>query len=215
MTRRDTLRPMHLYIATTNPGKLRDFAAATAPGFTIEPLPNLANLPAPPEDAPTFHANAIAKALFYSQAAPGLTVLADDSGLEVDALHGAPGVRSARFAQDYSKVSNFTPRQSMPTDARNLLCLLDALASTRDGSRSARYRSVLAVARDGNLLATAEGTVEGEILAVPRGNLGFGYDPVFLLRDLGLTMAELPTAEKLAFSHRGRALRDLLTKLLA
>ena len=207
---------MHLHIATSNPGKLRDFAAAATPGFRIEPLPHLATIPAPPEDAPTFAENAISKALYYSRQAPGLIVLADDSGLEVDALNGAPGVRSARFAQDYSensKSSGFTPRPSMPTDARNLLCLLDALGSTRDGSRTARYRSVLAAAQDGQLLATGEGTVEGEILAVPRGNSGFGYDPVFLLPDLGLTMAELPTAQKLAFSHRGQALQSLLAKL--
>ncbi len=200
---------MHLHIATSNPGKLRDFAAATTPGVTLDPLPGLAHIPAPPEVALTFAENAISKAIFYSQQAPGHIVLADDSGLEVDALGGAPGVHSARFAQD----RQFTTRQSMPTDARNLLCLLDALGSTRDGSRTARYRCVLAAAQDGHLLATGEGVVEGEILAVPRGNSGFGYDPVFLLPDLGLTMAELPAAEKLAFSHRGQALRALLTTL--
>ena len=117
-----------LYIATTNPGKLRDFAAA-ATTFLIEPLPNLATIPPPPEDALTFAENAIAKAIYYSRAAPGLTVLADDSGLEVDALQGAPGVRSARFADD----RHYITRRPLPPDQRNNLCLLDALASTRDG----------------------------------------------------------------------------------
>lgn len=202
---------MHLLIATTNPGKLRDFAAATTPGITLDPLPNLADLPTPEETGTTFAENAIAKALAYSLHAPGQIVLADDSGLEVDALHGAPGVRSARFADD----RNFTSRRPLPTDQRNNLCLLDALASTREADRSARYRCVLAAARDGHLLATGVGAVEGEILPFGRGNSGFGYDPLFLLPDLGQTMAELPTAEKLQFSHRGRALQDLLTKLHA
>ena len=198
-----------LYIATTNPGKLRDFATAATGRLVIEPLPNLAAIPPPPEDAPTFAENAIAKAICYSRAAPNLTVLADDSGLEVDALHGAPGVRSVRFADD----RHYITRRPLPPDQRNNLCLLDALASTRDGHRQARYRCVLAAARDGQLLATGEGAVEGEILAIPRGNAGFGYDPLFLLPDEGLTMAELTPADKLAISHRGRALRALLAHL--
>lgn len=202
---------MLLYIATSNPGKLRDFAAAATPGFELAPLPGLADIPAPPEDDPTFTGNAVAKAVAYSLHAPGLIVLADDSGLEVDALHGAPGVRSARYADD----RGFVSRRSMATDARNILCLLDDLGSTREADRTARYRCALAAARDGAVLATAEGTVEGEILAVPRGNGGFGYDPLFLLPDEGLTMAELPIADKLEFSHRGRALGALLPKLSA
>ena len=190
---------MLLYATTSNPGKLRDFAAHT----DIQPLPNLATIPPPPEDAPTFAENARAKAIYYSQQSPGLPVLADDSGLEVDALHDAPGVRSARFADE----RNYITRRPLPTDQRNNLCLLDALATTRDGDRQARYRCALAVARDGQILAEADGTVDGEILAIPRGNAGFGYDPLFLLPDLGVTMAELNPTEKLALSHRGRALK--------
>ena len=202
---------MLLHIATSNPGKLRDFAAAVTPGFEIAPLPGLSDIPAPAEDDPTFVGNAVAKAIAYSLHAPGLTVLADDSGIEVDALNGAPGVRSARYADD----RGFVSRRSMATDARNILCLLDDLGSTREADRTARYRCALAAARDGIVVATSEGTVEGEILAVPRGNGGFGYDPLFLLPEEGLTMAELDMSDRLEFSHRGRALQALLPKLSA
>ncbi len=198
-----------LYVATTNPGKLRDFASALTPGITLLPLPGLASMPEAPEDEPTFLGNATSKALFYSALSPGLTVLADDSGLEVDALSGAPGVRSARYADD----QNYTTRRPLPPDQRNNLCLLDALASTRESDRTARYRCVLALVRDGELLATASGSVEGEILAVPRGNGGFGYDPLFLLPDEGRTMAELAPEERHDFTHRGRALAALLQSL--
>ncbi len=202
---------MHLYLATTNPGKLRDFAHALTPGHTLTPLPGLDTLPAPAEDAETFEGNAHIKAIAYSLAAPGLLVLADDSGLEVDALSGAPGVRSARYADD----KLFTTNRPLPADQRNNLCLLDALSSTRESDRTARYRCVLALARDGEILTTASGTVEGEILAVPRGTGGFGYDPLFLLPDEGLTMAEIPAEERQHFSHRGRALARLLEHLPA
>ncbi len=201
---------MLLYAATSNPGKLRDFTAhAPSAAIEIQPLPNLATIPPPPEDAPTFAENARSKAIYYSQHSPGLLVLADDSGLEIDALHGAPGIRSARFADD----RNYTTRRPLPTDQRNNLCVLDALATTRDDDRQARFRCALALARDGVILAEADGTVEGEILAIPRGNAGFGYDPLFLLPDLGVTMAELNPTEKLALSHRGRALKALLANL--
>ena len=196
---------MLLYAATSNPGKLRDFAAHA----DIQPLPGLADIPPPPEDAPTFAENARAKAIFYSLQSPGLPVLADDSGLEIDALHGAPGVRSARFADD----RNYVTRRPLPIDQRNNLCVLDALATTRDDDRQARYRCALALAQDGRILAEAEGAVDGEILAIPRGSGGFGYDPLFLLPDLGVTMAELNSEEKLTLSHRGRALKALLAKL--
>ena len=204
---------MLLYFATTNPGKLRDFAAAAGEddGFTFEPLPGLAGVSAPPEDEPTFTGNAIAKAVSYSLHAPGSVVLADDSGIEVDALGGAPGVRSARFADD----RQFRSRAGLSPDQRNNLCLLDALASTREEQRTARYRCVIAAAQDGHLIATGEGAVEGEILAVPRGNGGFGYDPIFLLPEEGLSMGEMAPGERLRLSHRGLALRDLLPKLAA
>ena len=205
---------MHLSLASTNLGKLRDFTSAATPEFTLAPLQNLAELPVPPEDELTFAANARSKAIAYSLHAPGELVLADDSGLEVDALDGAPGVRSARFADDRGLTTNRPlPHSPSYIDQRNNLSLLDALGSTREGDRSARYRCALALARDGQIVATSEGAVEGEILAVPRGNGGFGYDPIFLLPDEGLTMAELPMAARLEHSHRGRALRALLAKL--
>ena len=199
---------MHLFVATTNPGKLRDFAhaAASFQNVAIVPLANLDSIPSPEENADTFAGNANLKALAYSREAPGQLILADDSGLEVDALHGAPGVRSARFADD----RNFTTNRPLPTDQRNNLCLLDALASTREEDRTARYRCVLALARDGVILAIADGAVEGEILAIPRGTGGFGYDPLFLLPDEGLTMAEIDQETRLRVSHRGKALANLL-----
>ncbi len=207
---------MTIYVATTNPGKLRDFATATqsaADRITILPLPGLKEIPPPAEDQPTFEGNAILKALAYSLHTPGQIVLADDSGLEVDALQGAPGVRSARYAEDSNFLSS-SPAE-IDTDALNNLCLLQALAETPLAARRARYRCVLAAARDGNLIATASGTVEGEILAAPQGHNGFGYDPLFFLPDHGLTMAQLDLTTKLSLSHRGRALQALLPQIEA
>ena len=195
---------MTLYIATSNPGKLRDFSIAAGEDAGIAPLPGLASIPPPPEDEPTFEGNARAKAAFYSLRAPGEIVVADDSGLEVDLLHGAPGVRSARYADDLA-----FPGEG-DTDARNNACLLQELARASLGPRTARYRCVLAAAREGQIVATAHGTVEGEILTQPRGTGGFGYDPLFLLPSLGQTMSEVDAATRLALSHRGQALRKLL-----
>jgi XTP/dITP diphosphohydrolase len=200
---------MILYIATTNPGKLRDFAAATPQDIALTPLPGLREIPPPSEDEPTFEANARTKAIYYSNFALGEVVIADDSGLEVDALQGAPGVRSARYAED----RHFPASPSSTPDERNNLCLLVALESTRDGQRQARYRCVLAAARDGKVLATGSGDVEGEILRAPRGTEGFGYDPLFYLSERGKTMAELDAQTKLSFSHRGRAFKALLDSL--
>ena len=198
---------MTFYIATTNPGKLRDFAAAANHSITVEPLPGLKEIPAPPEDEPTFEGNAHAKAIYYSRLAPGKIVLADDSGLEVDALDGAPGVRSARYAED----QGYAGPPSATIDERNNLCLLDALRNVPADDRHARYLCVLAAARDGRIITTAHGTVEGEILNAARGTLGFGYDPLFYLSEQNKTMAELDAHTKLAFSHRGRALAALIS----
>ena len=198
--------PLTLYTATTNPGKLRDFSiAATDSGILIQPLPNLHAIPAPEEDQPTFAGNARLKAEYYSRHTSGY-VLADDSGLEVVALHGEPGVRSARYAQD----ANFTAAASS-TDERNNLYLLDRMNGI--AQRSARYRCVLALARAGKTLFTADGRVEGEILTTPRGHGGFGYDPLFFLPELGATMAEISVEQKHTLSHRGRAFRALLLQL--
>lgn len=197
-----------LYVATSNPGKLRDFAAAAeADGIAIEPLPRSKEIPAPPEDEPTFAGNAHTKAIYYSQFLPGEMVLADDSGLEVEALNGEPGVRSARYAED----AGFVTSKTTNTDERNNLYLLSQLA--RAANRQGRYRCVLVAARDGAAVITAEGSVDGEILTAPRGEGGFGYDPLFYLSQLGKTMAEVDLATKHQLSHRGRALRDLLSQL--
>src|SRR5277367_4155174 len=183
---------MHLYVATTNPGKLRDFAAAATHDITLAPLPNLNQIPAPPEDEPTFEGNARHKAIYYSHHAPGQIVIADDSGLEVDALHGAPGVRSARYADDQlAKKDQHFPAAATTTDERNNLCLLQALSKISDQRPTARYHCVLAAARNGHILAIGDGTIEGQILRSPRGIHGFGYDPLFYLPNQHKTMAEL------------------------
>jgi XTP/dITP diphosphohydrolase len=208
-----------LYIATSNPGKLRDFAVADTLHIPIAPLPNLASITPPAEDEPTFEGNAIEKARYYSNHAPGVIVIADDSGLEVDALQGRPGVRSARFADDHNfhpiePVSEqlFSP-QIFSTDQRNNLYLLSLLTAVPLTERSARYHCVLAAARNGQVLAIGHGAVEGEILTTPRGTHGFGYDPLFYLPNENKTMAELDIKTKLAFSHRGRAFAALLNAL--
>lgn len=200
---------MTLYVATTNPGKLRDFAAAADHSVTIIPLPGLNEIPAPLEDQPTFEGNARLKAVYYSRHAQGQIVLADDSGLEVDALHGAPGVRSARYADD----QHFAGPADASVDERNNLCLITALQGTSDDRRQARYHCVLAAARDGEIVAIGHGTVDGQILRAPRGTEGFGYDPLFYLFEHGSTMAELDIRTKLSFSHRGRAFKALLGSL--
>ena len=207
--------PTQLFIATTNPGKLRDFrvaAAAVAADFLIERLPGLDAIPVAPENGATFAENACSKAIHYSRIAAGCIVLTDDSGLEVDALHGAPGVRSARYAQD-AGFQTQTP--GINDDARNNLFLLENLRETPAKTRTARYRCVLAAACDGEIVTSAEGTVEGEILTAPRGAGGFGYDPLFYLPERNCTMAELDLETKHAISHRGQALRGLLRMLQA
>jgi XTP/dITP diphosphohydrolase len=200
-----------LYAATTSQGKLRDFRiAAVTHALFIEPLPGLETIPAPEEDGLTFAENATLKAVYYSRLAPGKWVLADDSGLEVDALKGAPGVRSARFAADAGMGK--APR-SGDTDAQNNRFLLQRLGGVPPAQRTARYRCVLVAARDGVVQHTAEGTVEGLILEAPRGTGGFGYDPLFYLSELGLTMAEIDLKTKHTLSHRGRAIAALLAYL--
>jgi XTP/dITP diphosphohydrolase len=210
---------MTLYIATSNPGKLRDFAAAASQHITLTPLPNLKDIPAPVEDEPTFEGNARLKAIYYSHHAPGEIVIADDSGLEVDALQGAPGVRSARYAEDQldqiiEEDKHFLIPGSATTDERNNLCLLRALSKIPIQNPKARYHCVLAAARDGKILCIGDGTVEGEILSTPRGANGFGYDPLFYIPDHNQTMAELDIKTKLSFSHRGRAFAALLRLLI-
>jgi XTP/dITP diphosphohydrolase len=197
-----------LYVASSNPGKLRDFrVAAGQHDIAVLPLPGLEGIEAPPEDAPTFEENALEKAIYYSQFLPGEMVLADDSGLAVDALGGDPGVRSARYAAD----AGF--RQATTTDANNNLLLLQQLGEVAENQRGARYHCALAVAQDGTCVMASQGTVEGRILSKPRGNSGFGYDPLFYVPALERTMAELDDQTRWAHSHRGEAFRALLQLL--
>jgi len=204
---------LRLYAATTSAGKLRDFrTAALTHSIDIEPLPHLADVAAPEENGLTFAENATLKAVYYSQLAPGEVIIADDSGLEVDALCGAPGVRSARFAADSGVVdSPDAPRDN--TDVWNNMVLLQRLAGVPAAQRSARYRCVLVAACDGKPIQVGEGSVDGVILEAPRGTGGFGYDPLFFLPSLDCTMAELDLAIKFSLSHRGRALETLLARL--
>jgi XTP/dITP diphosphohydrolase len=201
-----------LYAATSNQGKLRDFrTAAQAHSLCIDPLPALSTIPAPEESGATFADNATLKAIYYSRFAPGELVVADDSGLEVDALNGAPGVRSARFAADSGMVDS--PDANDNTDVWNNIVLLQRLTGVPTAKRTGRYRCVLVAARDGVALSTAEGSVDGLILEAPRGTGGFGYDPLFYLPALDLTMAELDLETKHTLSHRGRAFAALLPML--
>ena len=203
---------LRLYAATSSQGKLRDFrAAGRAYSIVIDSLPSIADIPAPDENGATFEANATLKAAYYSRFAPGNLVLADDSGLEVDALNGAPGVRSARFAADSGLIDS--PDANDNTDVWNNIVLLQRLAGVPLAQRTARYRCVLVAARDGEALHTAQGSVEGLILEAPRGTGGFGYDPLFYLPALGRTMAELDVETKLSLSHRGRAIEALMAVL--
>jgi len=203
---------LRIYVATTNAGKLRDFqAAAGAHAVDFETLPGLKSIEAPEEDGETFEANARLKAEYYSRFAANELVLADDSGLEVDALEGAPGVRSARFAADAGILDSADANDN--TDVWNNMVLLQRLRGVRAEKRTARYRAVLAVAREGKVLHVSSGTVEGVILDAPRGTGGFGYDPLFYLPSLERTMAEVSLETKLGLSHRGRAIAALLPHL--
>ena len=195
-----------ILIATSNPGKLRDFAGAAAPlGIAIEPLPNFSALPPVVEDGLTFQANANKKAEAYSLYAPGEIVLADDSGLEVDALGSAPGVHSARYAADQPHlVGNNTDDQA--NNAR----LIREVRKIPAEKRTCRFVCVIAAARDGHTLAVFHGQAEGLLLDAPRGSNGFGYDPLFYFPPIQKTFAELTPEEKAQYSHRGKAFHRFL-----
>ena len=196
-----------ILIATSNPGKLRDFAGAAAPhDVEIASLANFASLPEVKEDGDTFEANARKKAEHYSRYAAGDIVLADDSGLEVDALGGAPGVHSARYAADQPHLlTNNTDDQA--NNARLLRELKKVLPEKRTG----RFVCVIAAARDGETLAVFRGQAEGLILDRPRGSNGFGYDPLFYFPQLQKTLAQLTSEEKARYSHRGEAFRKFIS----
>jgi XTP/dITP diphosphohydrolase len=186
---------MIVYCATSNPGKLREFQLA-APDFDVRPLP--ANVPPPEENGATFEENAASKAEYYGGFVDGY-LFADDSGLEVDALGGAPGVHSARFAGDGA------------TDQKNNFLLLSRLQGASD--RSARFVCVIALARNAALVKTFRGTVEGRILQEARGSGGFGYDPLFYYEPFGCTFGEASIASKMRVSHRAQALEAMFTFL--
>ena len=200
-----------ILIATSNSGKLRDFAgAAVQHGVEIAGIPGFSSLLAVVEDGLTFEANARKKAEEYSRYVPGGMVVADDSGLEIDALNGAPGVHSARYAAP--DLQNKEPHQADANtdDNANNARVLRELRGVPPDQRTARFVCVLAAARDGKTLATFRGTAEGIILDAPRGTNGFGYDPLFYFPQIKKTFAELTAEEKSRWSHRGAAFRHLL-----
>jgi XTP/dITP diphosphohydrolase len=195
-----------ILVATSNPGKLRDFSgAARSFGIQIASIKDFSSLPPVIEDGTTFEANARKKAEVYSNYAPGEIVIADDSGLEVDTLGGAPGVHSARYAADYPHLAG-----SNTDDEANNAKLITVLASVPPDNRAGRFVCVIAAARDGKTLATFRGTAEGVILDRPRGSNGFGYDPLFYSPQIQKTFAELTAEEKALYSHRGAAFRKFL-----
>lgn len=198
-----------LYLASSNPGKLGEYralAATDGPGVTgthdmcaeIELLPGFGAMPSFDEDAPTFAENAAGKALHYSRLGERL-VFADDSGLVVPALGGAPGVHSARYAG------------ASATDAERIAKLLGELRGKKSAERSAYFVCAIALAERGRAIAIVTARADGEILEVPRGSGGFGYDPVFYFPALLKTFAELSREEKNRHSHRGKAFRKLLS----
>lgn len=197
---------LRIFIATSNHGKLRDFAATAASyGVEIITIPNFSSLPAVVEDGQTFEANACKKAEFYSSYASGEIVLADDSGLEVDALNGEPGVHSARYAADNPQLATTNTE-----DEANNLKLMKAIRAVPPEKRTGRFVCVLAAACNAETLETYRGTAEGIILDHERGSNGFGYDPMFYFPPIQKTFAELPAEEKAHYSHRGSAFRQFL-----
>lgn len=207
--------PAHvkLSLASSNPGKLAEYRAlveedagdakdASASRVEIDLLPGFDSLPSFEENAPTFAENAVGKALHYSRLAAGV-VFADDSGLVVPALGGAPGVHSARYAGPGA------------TNAERIVKLLGELRGTIPSERAAYFVCAIAVAQKGRAIVIVTARVDGEILEEPRGGGGFGYDPVFYFPALKKTFAELLPEEKNRISHRGKAFRKLLMGLSA
>lgn len=195
-----------ILIATSNPGKLRDFSGAAAVhGIEIAGIPNFSSLPLVVEDGQTFEENACKKAEEYSVYVPGEIVLADDSGIEIDALNGAPGVHSARYAAEEPHLAH-----TNTDDELNNARVLRELNAIPPEMRTGRFVCVLAAARDRKILATFRGTAEGIILDAPRGTSGFGYDPLFYFPQIKKTFAELSAEEKSKYSHRGAAFRQFL-----
>jgi XTP/dITP diphosphohydrolase len=205
------MRMRRILIATSNAGKLRDFAgAAVARGVEVAAIPNFASLPPVVEDGDTFEANARKKAESYSRYAPAEIVIADDSGLEVDALDGAPGVHSARYAAPDLHSKQPHEADANTDDEANNARVLRELKNVPPKGRSARFVCVLVAARDGRTLNVFRGEAQGIILDDPRGSNGFGYDPLFYFPQIKKTFAELTAEEKSRYSHRGAAFRKFL-----
>ncbi len=191
-----------LLLATSNPGKLREYRVLAGPAaeIALDLLPDFASLPGFEETAPTFAENAAGKAFHYSRFTDEL-LLAEDSGLVVPALGGAPGPLSARWAGPDA------------TDADRVRKLLDEMKDRPTSERGARFVSVAALARQGEAVAIFSDFVEGVLTREPQGAGGFGYDPIFLFEPLGRTFAELTVEEKNLYSHRARAFRKVLAFL--
>jgi XTP/dITP diphosphohydrolase len=190
---------LRLYCATTNPGKLREFRLALADSLEVEALPGLASITPCEETGVTFEENAVQKALYYSKHCDG-HLFVDDSGLEVDALGGAPGVYSARYAGVGA------------TDEANNRLVLDRMRGIAE--RTARFVCVVALAKSGKLVRTFRGEVGGLLAEEPRGLNGFGYDPLFYYPPFGCTFGEAPVERKMEVSHRSRALDSMRDYLL-
>lgn len=206
--------PLKLYLASTNPGKLREFhEAALARGIVVEAVPGIERLPLCVEDGETFAANARKKALHYAAWTQGL-IFADDSGICVDALGGAPGVYSARYsgpgATDEMNNQKLIAelRQKAAGDGQH--AFRAPIAAPPGTGFPAHYECIIALAQKERILTLTEGRVDGVIIETPRGSGGFGYDPYFFYPPFGKTFAEITAEEKFAVSHRGVAFRKLL-----
>jgi XTP/dITP diphosphohydrolase len=197
-------KSIQLFVASSNPGKLREYRALAEPAgaaVDLEFLPGFDSLPPFEEIWPTFAENAAGKVLHYSRAASGL-VVADDSGIVVPALGGAPGVHSARYAGPDA------------SDADRVRKLLGEMRRKKGEERRARFVCVVAVADAGNVQGVFSASTEGTLLEDPRGENGFGYDPIFFFPPLGKTFAEISRVEKNIHSHRGKAFHKALDFLV-
>jgi XTP/dITP diphosphohydrolase len=193
-----------IFVASSNPGKLADFAAAAnAHRIDALPLAGIKQIPAPEETGSTLEENARLKAEFYSRYVSGEIAIADDSGLVVFALNGEPGVHSARYAEDAGIHSD-------DPDAANNRLLLKRAEAIPDASRQCAFVCTIAAACDGQTLETFTADARGMLLRAPRGTNGFGYDPLFYFPNLAKSFAELSREEKLLVSHRGAAFRKFL-----
>ena len=197
----NSLQPIQIFLASSNPGKLREYRvlAGESP-IELALLANFSEIPPFEETAPTFAENSAGKALYYSRFAMG-TVLADDSGLVVPALGGAPGVFSARYAGPGA------------SDSDRVQKLLNEMSALSGDDRKARFVCVTTLARDGRAIAVLSDSAEGVVAKAPKGSDGFGYDPVFFFPQLGRTYAEITREEKNQYSHRGRAFRKAIAYL--